>query len=477
MTVDHVARQAAERPDATAVVHDGRVVSYPEFHRDIRKVMGALRALGLARGNSVAVGTDDLYLHWLLLLASEGLGIGAGSFLASEGEIGTRLRASVDLVIAEPHFPATGSRRRQMITPDWTRGVLALAPAGEKVASTAPEDPVRLLRTSGTLGPPKQVMVLRRMHEALMAEGIACFGLNPRSRYLQSMPLVVRAAYDFGSGCLRMGGTLVLESRMDTLAAIGVHDATHAIYLPAQLNAAVEGLAADFVKPRELTILCFGADVPRALHEKATRRLATAVCDLYGTVEVGAVSVAWGDDGEGLGTLWPGSEAQVVDEQDRALPPGKVGHIGVKTPWMCERYLEDPAATRRHFRDGWFYPGDVGLARADRKLKVLGRADDLINIGGQKFQPAALEAWLVNREVAGDVGVCSLPNQDGVEELCIAVSGVRHDDQALNDRIQGAFQQTGRFHIARLDSIPRSPNGKLQRQRLKEEVERVLRSR
>ena len=60
MTADYVAYHAAERPDAVAIIHDGRAVSYAELCGDIRKVARAMCALGVRPGGSVAVGTDQL---------------------------------------------------------------------------------------------------------------------------------------------------------------------------------------------------------------------------------------------------------------------------------------------------------------------------------------------------------------------------------------------------------------------------------
>ncbi|HLJ21988.1 MAG TPA: hypothetical protein VKU84_17410, partial [Stellaceae bacterium] len=187
-------------------------------------------------------------------------------------------------------------------------------------------------------------------------------------------------------------------------------------------------------------------------------------------------SVAWGDDPEGFGTLWPGAQVQAVDEQDRPLPPGEVGHLRVKTPWMCDRYVDNPEVSQRMFRNGWFYPGDIALVRADGALKVLGRADDFLNVGGQKVSPAELEATLLNHEIAGDVGVCSVLSADGVENLCVAVSGARHDDGALMDRIRKAVQPAGSFYIVKLGRIPRSANGKVERKLLKAEAMRSIRA-
>jgi len=479
MTVDHVARQAVERPDATAVVHDGRVVSYPEFHRDIREVMAALGALGLAPGYSVAVGTENLYLHWLLLLACEGLGIGAASFLRGEAPSCGALLASVNLVMAAPGTSTAGARRTHGLTPSWIDDVLSRPEPAESFPRKSPDDPVRIVRTSGTTGESKRFLVTRRMHDCLSGQWQWGLAPNRRSRYLQTLPLTVRATYDLGSACLRAGGTLVLESRMKVMDAIVTHSITHAILLPVQLKAGLDHLAPDFPKPPELDIVSFGAPVSDALRVRVMERLATSLCDLYGTVEVAAASAIWQLGADGFGTVWPRVRAEAVDEHGEPVPPGEIGRIRLKSDCMSVRYLGDPETTRCMFRDGWFYPGDAGVIAPDGRLKILGRTDDLLNIGGQKFLPAVLEELLMKRAIAGDVGVSSLPSADGIDELCIAVADVGHDDQGLMDRILDALRNVpiGRFHTVKLDCLPRSTNGKLQRKVLKEQVARALRPR
>src|SRR5690349_4258991 len=130
MTADHVASHAAKRPDAVAVIHDGRTISFAQLSADIRRAEVALAALGLERGNTVAVGTNDVYLDWLLLLACGRIGIGAASIQQRE-EKGEPLMASVDLVLAADGFFCPGARRKHLVTAEWTRGLFASAPTGE----------------------------------------------------------------------------------------------------------------------------------------------------------------------------------------------------------------------------------------------------------------------------------------------------------------------------------------------------------
>ena len=126
MTSDHIAFHAAERPDAVALVNNGREITYAEFSLDIRKFTRALREFGLPRGAKVAVACDDIYFHWLLLLASERLGIATASFESGDGWGRGPLLAYMDLVLSEPHFPIQGARRHHPVSQQWLQGVLAL---------------------------------------------------------------------------------------------------------------------------------------------------------------------------------------------------------------------------------------------------------------------------------------------------------------------------------------------------------------
>jgi acyl-coenzyme A synthetase/AMP-(fatty) acid ligase len=473
MTADFIRFHAAERPEAVALVNEGREITYARFAGDIGKFVRGLRDLGVARGAKVAIDCRDIYLDWLLRLACEELSAVSTSFA---GRDALRPRSGLrdfDLVLSESGIRAKEVRRFHAISPEWTDGMFARAEEGEGPAPVKrPDDPLRILRTSGTTGIPKRLLYSRRMHERSIAQSMWFNGFTRRSRYLLAIPFTVGAP----AACVRLGATVVFESRMRVPEAIMAHGITHTTLPPILLMRTLESLESGFVKPADLKIFCFGAAISRGLRDKALAGLATGICDMYGSNEVGFVSSAR-CAGE-PGVVWPGVRVEIVDDRDRALPLGQLGRIRIGTDCMVEGYLDDPEATRRMFRDGWFYPGDLGILQGPRLLQVVGRSDDLLNIGWNKIMPETVEALILEIAEVADAGVCSLPNADGIEEICIAVSGVRIGDPELAERIGRALGrlQLGKVHVLKLRDIPRNDGGKIERDRLKSAVAKLHRA-
>jgi acyl-CoA synthetase (AMP-forming)/AMP-acid ligase II len=131
-------------------------------------------------------------------------------------------------------------------------------------------------------------------------------------------------------------------------------------------------------------------------------------------------------------------------------------------------YLDDPKATRRQFRDGWFHPGDSGSVSADGVLSVLGRVDDVANIGGVKIAPDVIEDIL--RDVPGisDVGVF-MSDADGVQRVyaAIVVQGMPDLDDAQRRVIQRMPGGDVPLTFMTVPSIPRNHMGKIERAQLK----------
>src|SRR5205814_6628803 len=224
------------------------------------------------------------------------------------------------------------------------------------------------------------------------------------------------------------------------------------------LRHVLDRLPAEAPRPRNLVVSSLGATLPAPVRERALARIATAVLDMYACNEVGLVALA-GLDGAGPAALWPGVTVEIVDDRGNSLPPGEAGNIRIATDAMVEGYLDDAETTARMFRDGWFYPGDIGILRGARRLQVLGRADELLNVGGEKISPANVEEMIMAEAAIEDVGVCTIPDAQGVEQLCVAVSGeVATDPRALErlGRLLGPVR-VGNVFVVGVSRIPRTP--------------------
>jgi 2,3-dihydroxybenzoate-AMP ligase len=471
MTVDSIGYHALTRPDAVAVIHDGRRITYADFHRDIWRFVRGVAELGLAPGSSVAVGCADFYAHWLLLLAFERLGVATASLGPREDlASASQLLPGMDLVLSETEVPAgIPIKRYEPITPSWLRRIWTLAPQdAEPPAPRRPNDVIRILRTSGTTGVSRRMLLLRRTHEARIGKWI-CFGIGREHCFLISMPFTMHAVYSTATACVRSGATIVHDAKRELWEALSRFDIDHVILMPKQLRHVLDRLPADAARPRNLVISSLGATLPAPLRERALTRMAAAVLDMYACNETALVAVTRFDGGPAQGILWPGVQIEIVDERDHRLPYGETGTIRIATDSTVDGYLDDPETTARMFRDGWFYPGDLGILQGARQLQVLGRADELLNVGGEKISPANVEELMLSQTELADVGVCSIADAEGLEQLCIALPGEAATDRRLLARVEHLLRHVriGAVFVVGVPEIPRTETGKIQRHLLK----------
>ena len=470
-TTEYLALHASQRPDAVALIERGRSISYAEFSRDIGKFTVALRELGLPPGSTVAVGCRSTYTHWLLLLAFEQLNVATASFDPRESpEASADLLASIDLVLSDTDYRHVVVKRQMPITPAWLQDILTRAPAEVAIREPrSPADIVRILRTSGTTGRPKRIAFTRRMHELRTLRYGERYRFTRESRYLRTLPFSIGLPYGCATACLRAGGTVV-EMTDDGIGVIGKYGVTHITLLPHHLKELLDRLPADFVKPASLTIGTSGSSLSDDLAERALRFLATEVFDNFGSNEVGSISFRQAPFRDGFAPISSGAEVEVVDDSGRPLPSGVPGQLRVRSESMIEGYLDDPETTRRFFRDGWFYPSDRAVLDGSGRLKVLGRADEMITTVSGKYAPSDLEALVTARLREGDVGVCKFADKDGIEAVHVAIAGARLGHRELLALVTQALSKVviGKFLVVVTEVIPRNAAGKIERARLKE---------
>jgi acyl-CoA synthetase (AMP-forming)/AMP-acid ligase II len=162
-----------------------------------------------------------------------------------------------------------------------------------------------------------------------------------------------------------------------------------------------------------------------------------------------------------------GSEIRIVDDRVNDVPPGEVGEILVRGPQVFDGYLDDPVATAAAFRDGWFRMGDLGRLDEHGELHVVGRVKEIINRGGEKFSPSAIDP--VMRAVRGvaDAAAFGIPHPRLGEEVVAAVVRAHGSDCTAADVIAAVRARLGARaaprHVWFVDRLPRNDAGKLQR--------------
>jgi acetyl-CoA synthetase len=190
-----------------------------------------------------------------------------------------------------------------------------------------------------------------------------------------------------------------------------------------------------------------------------------------------------------VGRPLPGVSAAVVDDQGRAVPPGKGGHLVIDAPWpgMFLALDGDPAGYRRNFFEripGAFFTGDMARRDEDGSFWMQGRADDVVQLGGHRIGSAEIESALASHPALAEAAVIGVPDAMGATSAKAFLVPVldwdlRYDSEedlvrdvkAHLRRELGAVAEVRYFSVR--DSLPKTPSGKISRKSLRDEESRA----
>ncbi|MBA2963933.1 MULTISPECIES: AMP-binding protein [Ramlibacter] len=462
-TAAQVGAVAAAEPQRLAIHDEHGPVSYGTFHHRVLRCAQRLAALGVRPGDRVAVGGPGIARQLVALLAAEGLGAVTASFGAS-GDAGAatvfrhvqwvlagerqEVPAGVRLVPVDAAFLQALDQPLEGPPPPWVE--------------TPPEAPQRMGRTSGSTGEPKILQHTRAGQEwwidLVLGEGAGVRGRG--TRLLLLAPLVVGGAFPRAAACLRAGAAIVGGSHLD----LAVLRPTALYGLPAHLDALLAAMPPDTRLPWRVESEVVGGVLPAWLRQRAEAVLGARPRSLYGCGEAGPVCDDMDEDG--TGTLCPGADVRILDDDGHALPAGAQGTVAVRTPALVGGYLQRPQETARAFRDGWYVSNDVGQLVAPRRLRLLGRRDDLLSVGGLKIGAAVLEERLARLPSLAAAAALSVQLDGGRTTLGIAV--VLRPGRSVAEaqaELEPALADVAALGIRLLtvDALPRLPGGKLDR--------------
>jgi long-chain acyl-CoA synthetase len=213
------------------------------------------------------------------------------------------------------------------------------------------------------------------------------------------------------------------------------------------------------------------------LLEEFQKVFGAPIAEGYGLTEGGPdvlITPRWGINKLGsVGIPIPDCEVQLRDtDGETEVPVGEVGELWVKNPGVTPGYYGLPEVTRERIRDGWLATRDLMRRDADGYYYFMGRADDLINVGGENVYPKEVEQLLLRHPQVRDVAVVGAPHP--VKGAVPIAFVVLHSPGAV-----GAEELTGFFHsvgphyayprvIEFTSELPLSGAGKLDRAALEQ---------
>jgi len=475
---DHIRFQARLRPNALAVFGAAGPVAYHALLRDVDALATALLERELTRRDMVGIQLGLNYLHLLLILALDRLSIPSMSFALPDAlPPATVVREQLAVTaIVSAHAAPIEPPCRWITMAEPHRPRFGVADAARLGRIDAPTDAlVRVGWSSGTTGGAKGVPIRRSVQTCRLDARRLVRALGPRIRYFTSMPFSSAPGYAMPLAVLSAGGAVILPHPGTDFAslanALGVTMTDGSPSMLAEL-VGKPGSAPRRLETMELFMLA-GAQASSQLAREARLLLTPHIWTGYGTTETdGAANVDTAvtqDDPSAVGHLFPWIDAQIVDRADQPLPVGQEGLLRLRSAQTVEGYYKNDAATRQNFRNGWFYPGDVGIITEQRLLRIVGRVEDQIMRAGVRISPLPLEDAL--RAVAGvrDVAVFPLTGSDGSQEICAAlVLDPGTDADTVRAGAVARLGESAPSRMFRVEALPRNAVGKVLRRELVE---------
>ncbi len=455
-------RHAADSPARLAVVSEAGAVSYAEVVRRVEVASVALAAAGIVAGSRVGLLVADEVDHLVASLALMSLGAGHIT-LASHDSV--PLRDSIARRIGATHIVVAGDHA----TPEGAVRIawpLPTADIGTPDLDGAPG--TVFLKTSGTTGD----MNIVAFSEQMLADQSSRHAEYASERLLRLAGIEHNNSKRHRLYCLWQGGANVFRppGQIDIAALCRRHQVTCLDI--SRMHASDLAAHGDPEALRQIKLRTGGSAVPIDVRRAIESNVTPTLYVRYAATECGAIAMALPgshDDDEAVGTPLPGVVLEIVDGEDRPLPAGEVGHIRLRASGMATGYLDAGPESEQRFRDGWFWPGDVGLLRADGTLVVKGRRDDMMILNGLNIFPVEIERVL-ERHPAVAVAA-ALPLASAVHgQIPVAAVELRPGAVATAAELQAYAREHLALRSPRrvliLAALPRNSQGKIVRREI-----------
>jgi acyl-coenzyme A synthetase/AMP-(fatty) acid ligase len=470
MYLNEIYRHARDDPETFAIVVNGSAKTYREFAAFIHAVRTFLMDAQVPRGGVVATLASNPYLDWVLLLALRSLGIttiSANNWSLME-ELRVRDLAAFVCFAAQSDALAEVARKR----PDLPVVAIPLPLKTDLASGQSPElinggqfgD--HILFSSGTTGIYKKVRYDGQITERCVADPLTGTTARLMSRHDiyhgTSLGPWTKAGYIHPLICWLRGAAVIFDQRPDWAAHFFDLPVTMSTLMPPYLKQLSDQFQALPSGHPKLTLLTGGGFVGADLVAKVIRQFRCEFHVIYGSTEMRIALESQVRGNDDVVWLRPNHEpdVEICDKAGQSVSVGEEGILRIRlSPNYPTEYMDDPAASARHFRNGYFYPGDLAVRRSDGRIRIVGRVDDVLNIGGVKLAVAPLEQQTRKLLRVDELCLFMQQNDNGSETLIVAIEGSRLPDRALLQSVARLFGAVPQISIQLIEKFPRSDNG------------------
>lgn len=428
---DAIEFHAHSQPEHIAVIAGNTELSYRDFAMWVKWTQAWLEQSGIGREALVGVCLKDTVDHLAIIYALARMG-------AVMLPMDWRWSAEEKQRLTDHFRPAAVIVEHDAAAIEACRNLRVEAANGKAVSEQGavrpsvhdPDLPLLLSLSSGTTGRPKGPRITHSQMLRRFWTHWINLGLNASDRYVSATPLYFGGGRTFAMSVLFSGGTIILfpppfES-VDLCRIVDDKAATSTFLVPTQLRKLLELSTEESIRLQRLRLLiCSGA--PLHVHERAAigERISKNLVEYYASTEGGGVSIATPEDRKRypntVGRAVFAVEIEIVDDDDKALQSGEIGHLRYRGPGVATTYFDDDVASADAFRDGWFYPGDLAEMNDGGYVFIRGRSKDVINRGGVNIHPSEIETILANHPAVVEAAVVGRPSGKFGEEVAAFV--------------------------------------------------------
>ncbi|WP_433372062.1 long-chain-fatty-acid--CoA ligase [Streptosporangium sp. CA-115845] len=503
--LEHSAR---EFPDREAVVAGAVRLTYAQVDRTANQVAGALVALGVAPGDTVALSCPNVPEFPILYygILKTGAGVMPLNMLLTEREVAYHLHDSAAKAyvcfegttelptgeVGRAAFDATpGCEHFVVITEDphdRRPGTLAALIDGRPgTFDTSPTQECHtavVLYTSGTTGTPKGAELT---HSSLVLNALIpdrLFGHHPHDVHLVALPLfhTYGQTVQLNAG-FAAGATLVLQRRFDAEQALDLMEREGVTFFAGVPTMFWELLAYRSAERFDLATiartlrmcLSAGAALPVSIAEKFERRFGVPLLEGYGMTELSPIALwhpmdqPYRPGSIGL-PVW-GVEVKVVAEDGAEAGVDEPGELHVRGHNVMKGYLNRPGATAEALSaDGWFRTGDIGRRDKDGYYHLIDRKKDMIIRGGYNVYPRELEEILLTHPEVSLAAVVGVPHERNGQEVQAFVIRKPGSTISEDELIAWCRQNMAAYKYPRIitfrDTLPMTASGKILKREL-----------